>query len=448
MKDIEDWVIGRKKGVGLRANSLISGYEVDSRQIKPGSLFFALKGERCDGHDFLGEVASKGALGAVVKHSYQGPDFGLKLYKVDDVLSTLQFLGKDLLEERKTAVIGITGSVGKTTTKDFTWTVLAEKFSAGKSPLNKNTKISLPLSLLNQAGKEGALVLEMGMSEKGDLANLIQIAPPEIALVTSVGLAHAEFFPDGIRGIAKGKMEIFSHPKTRLGIIAEELLIYEDILRQSSCPKKTYSLQNPKADFYLAIEKEGCCVYESGVKSPFFHLPFTERHFVQNALAAISIARFMQMTYDEIIPKLQELKSPKMRFEKIEKNGVLFINDAYNASPLSVKAALLNLPKPQKGGKTIAVLGEMRELGYFAEECHREIGKTAAVIADHLLCFGEKCAFMCEEFQKTGKNAELFPTHESLTEKLRSIINKNDVVLIKGSRSMQMEKILDQLDRI
>jgi len=429
-------------GFFSKSSCKVLWYEADSRAIQPGSLFFALPGQRQDGHDFLQQASEKGAIAAVVDKSYQGASFGLELFRVSNVLEALQRLAQELLQERGARILGVTGSVGKTTSKEFLWTLLLEKFQAGKTPLNKNTKISLPLSLLQMQGSEKMVVLEMGMTQAQEIARLIEIAPPEIALITNVALAHAESFPDGLLGIAKAKMEIFSHAKTKLGIIPRELLFYEKELKESSCPKKTFSLQDPRADFYLERKGDGFILHEDKQQSPQFFLPFQETHFIQDTLAALSMARSVGMSYEEIIPRLKELKPPAMRFEKIEKRGILFINDCYNASPLSIQAALSNLPKPKKRGRRIAVLGEMPHLGAFAEEEYKKVGAYAAEFADILLCLGEKCSSMCESFTRQGKTAYLFATHAELRQKLDGIVKENDVVLIKGSRAMQMEKIL------
>lgn len=442
MKGLSLSDISKRLGLKAKGEKKILGYFIDSRETVSQGLFFALPGNRHDGHHFLSEVAQKGAVAAVVSKAYSGPDFGLTLLPVDDVQAALQGLGKSLLEERKLKVAAITGSLGKTTTKDFIWTILSKKFQSAKSPLNRNTQATLPLTLLNLEGNEELLVLEMGMTQKGQIERLSSLAPPDIVLITNVAHVHSEFFPDGLEGIAQAKMEIFSQPKTKIGLIPYDLLRYEKWLQRSSFPKKTFSFEEKKADFFLQREKGKFIVIEKEETSPSFSLPFEERHFIYNALAAIAFARLWGMSYEEIIPSLSELKTPKMRFEKLEKNGILFINDAYNAAPLSMRMALSHLPQPKAGGKRIAVLGEMRELGSISDDSHREIGRYALGFVDLLFCLGERCAWMCKEFQEGGKKAELFLTHEALAQKLKEEIQMNDVVLLKGSRVMEMEKIL------
>lgn len=429
-------------------NRKITLYFIDSRESVPGGLFFALKGERADGHHFLGEVAEKGAIAAVVSKTYGGPDFGLSLIRVADVLGSLQSLARELLEERKVVIAGVTGSVGKTTTKDFLWTLLQGKYHAAKSPFNKNSQASLPINLLNLEGKEELLVLEMGMNHKGELKQLVTIAPPDYALITNVDFVHAEFFPEGLEGIAEAKMEIFSSSQTKAALIPYDLLCYQKQLAKYSLLKKTFSLIDRRADFFLERDKEQYNLIENGKRSSSFTLPFQETQFIYNVAAAISFCRLIGLSYEEIFSRLKELSAPKMRFEKIEKDGKLFINDAYNAAPLSVRTALSELPEPKKRGRRIAVLGDMKELGNIVDVEHLKMGKFALPFIDYLFGLGEKSSLICDEFRKGGKKAEHFLEKELLAERLREFIQEGDVILIKGSRSLKMEKLFEYLGMV
>ena len=196
----------------------MSGYQIDSRKIEPGNLFFALKGERSDGHKHLRDAVSKGAVGAVVSKGYQGPDFGLILIPVEDVVSSLQELARYFMRECRSKVIGITGSVGKTTTKEFLATLLSGKYKIAKTYLNYNTKLTYPITLLNREGDEDVLVVELGMTEPGDIGRLVNIAAPNIAIVTKIAFVHAANFQGELSEIAKYKTEIFSDPKTSVCI--------------------------------------------------------------------------------------------------------------------------------------------------------------------------------------------------------------------------------------
>ncbi len=408
---------------------LRGGVGIDSRKVAPGQLFFALKGERADAHDFLEEVASKGAAAAVVSEGYQGGDFGLKLLRVPDVLGSLQGLAKEVLAKRGTRVVGVTGSVGKTTTKEFIATILGGRYRVAKSPGNSNSQVGVPLSILNASGSEEILVLEMGMSGSGEIAKLVQIAPPEVALITKIGLAHSEFFPTGLEGIRNAKAEIFSNPLTRVGIAPKESGIVD---------KKSFALGDISADYSLCGDR----IFEDGKEVYGVHLPFTASHLRENFLGAAAVARNMGMSWEEISERTQLLKVFPMRFERQERGGITYINDAYNANPLSMRAALMNLPKPREGGRTIAVLGEMKELGPFSKPSHQEIGKLALLVADHLVCLGKECEPMVELFQHAGKPVDHFLEIEELRNHLVTVIKEGDVVLLKGSNSNGLWRLL------
>ena len=252
MRNIPIRLIAQKIGLVLEEETFVSGYRIDSRRILPGELFFALKGEKVDGHAFLGSVKEKGGVAAIVSKEYRGSDCGLILLRVESVEESLQSLARSFLEESKTKVIGVTGSVGKTTTKDFIATLLGKKFKTAKSFASYNTKLTLPMTILNLEGNEEALVLEMGMSEPGDIKRLVEIAPPDIAVLTKVALAHTAFFPGGIEEIAKGKAEVFSHPKTRFAVAA-----YPFFQEFGECgisaEKVSFSLDERSADYFLGF---------------------------------------------------------------------------------------------------------------------------------------------------------------------------------------------------
>ncbi len=409
-------------GVSASSSSQVSGYQIDSRSVCPGDLFFAVVGERHDGHDFLREVRAAGAVGAVVSKTYGGPDFGLVLLKVDDVVLSLQTLAKKSLEGASIQIVGITGSVGKTTTKDFTATLLEGKYRVGKTLQSQNSKLTLPLTVLNRLDDIEVLVLEMGMSEPGDIERLVGIAPPDIAVLTKVALAHAAFFPGGLSEIARGKGAIFSSPKTRCALFDRDFLHYPEVVEKIQCEKKIFSEESEP-----------------------IRAPFKEPHIVHNFWAAVSVARAMKMEWDEIDRQIPKLQLPKMRFEQFEKEGVLFINDAYNANPESMRAALFSLGAIKSPGKKIALLGTMKELGNLSEAQHREIGLYAQQFVDHLLVLGEEAKPLFDSYRESKIEAEFFLDLKQMALRLKEIKETGDAVLIKGSRSMSMETVLEYL---
>lgn len=406
-----------------------TGYCVDTRCLKPGDLFFALKGARTDGHDFLKEAVEKGASAAVVSNDFCWKDSPIPLIPVENVLETLQSMASRLLENLSAQVVGVTGSIGKTTTKDFLTTILREKYRVYSSAGNQNSQIGLPLSLLNHIqGDEEVVILEMSMTHPGNIANLVKIAPPDIALITTTALTHAENF-ESLAHIGRCKAEIFSHPKTRLGILSRDIENFEELCLIGSCEKCSFSIQNEKADFYLD-EKT-------------LPLAIPGHHNRHNFLAAATVARNLRMDWETIRKASAKLQLPERRMQKVVKQGVTFINDTYNACEPSMKAALKTLPETT--GRKFAFLAEMPELGKFSELCHQNVGKFALEHVDFMLCFGEKTRPIYDVWMHAGKPVILSEDKQVLIQTLKNEMREGDVVLLKGANSKQMWKILEEV---
>lgn len=387
------------------------GVVTDSREVPPEALFFALKGAKTDGHAFLRQVKEGGGKGAVVAHDYVGDTFGLDLFRVENPLKTLQEMAKVVHAERKMQIVAVTGSVGKSTTKEFIYQLLKTRFKVAKSPGNANSQVGVPLTLLNHfRGDEEIGVLEMGMTHPGQILRLVALAPPDVAVITSVHLVHAENFTS-LEGIAQAKGEILTHPRTRLAILNRSLAAY------TFAPINTL--------YYTASQALGGD-----------HLP---PHFKENLAAATLVARHFGLSDIEIREASATLTSLDKRFQIVLKNGIQFVNDAYNASEPSVRAALANLPKGF--GKTYAVLGEMRELGAFSAKCHENIGHEALKYVDELFLVGEGCMPIHNIFQNAGKKSTLYNEGAALIGDLKQKVQPGDVVLLKGSRSWRLWEI-------
>lgn len=415
--------------VGAESNSgrFVSGTAVDSRHVKAGDLFFALPGAKVDGHAYLSDAATRGAVGAVVHAAYEGSDHGMDLIRVPDALEALQTLARKKLQEMKLRIIAVTGSIGKTTTKDFITTLLSGKYRVAASPGNSNSQIGLPLTILNRVrGDEEIAVFEMGMTAPGQIGKLVSIAPPEVAVVTKVALVHACNF-ESIEGIAAAKAEIFSHPATRLGIYHQESDYGFALSRTGGCNKLSFSTLDTSVESLL----------------PQLHLP--GKHNRHNFLAAVAVARYFGLDWDEIRNRQDLLALPERRLQFIERDGVTFINDAYNASELSMKAALETMPQPHSGGRRIAVLGGMVELGKFSADCHKAVGLHALGYVDLLFCFGEESKLMEEVWRLAGRQAIWREERSQIVSLLREILKPGDVVLLKGSRSKEVNKVLEEL---
>ncbi len=440
--------IARTLGLTAPGEGVVCGMEIDSRKVRSGQLFFALKGKQVDGHTFLKEVAFKGAVGAVVDRTYHGENFGLPLFRVDDVAKALQMLAKREAEERRAPIIAVTGSVGKTTTKEFLAHLLQEKFCLMKTPGNFNSQVTTPLCILNAKANIELFVIEMGMTGPGEIAKLVEMATPQLSLITRVGAAHVGGFTDGVEGIAKAKAEIFSHPKTQFGLYNAANAQFKVLNDTGACKKHTFvyeKLSSNSADFVLRNQEDKFVIEVEGKRTALFSLPFQATHLCEDFIASAAAARLLGMEWEEIFAAAQTLTPFKSRFERVERAGIVFINDAYNANPVSMRAAFANLPNRVERGRRIAVLGAMADLGAESEKYHREIGEQASKLFDHLLCCTEECLPMVDIFTKAGLPVEYFPDVQSMRARLFQLAQPQDVVLIKGRNSAKLWQILEDL---
>lgn len=438
--------------VACRADCAVEGFAVDSRAVKPGDLFFALPGARTDGHTFLEEASVRLAAGAVVSKNYKGSSYGLPLIHVEDVLKTLQALARECLQEAKPKTIAVTGSVGKTTTKEWIYQLLGTQGHVVRSPGSCNSQIGLPLSLLQLFGLKAALpthttlVVEMGMTETGQVQNLVSITPPDYALLTAVSLVHAGKF-SGEEEIAMAKAEVFSSPHTKIGVMPSDVTGFDRLQHIGVCTKRTFSLHDPHADYTLQQEQRKDAPYYT-LKTPNgltplgkWHLPGT--HSLHNLLAACAISCEAGLDPQAIGPVLPELFFPDKRMQQVLRKGVLFINDSFNAPPIGVEAALATLPHPEGRGRRIAVLGTMPDLGAFSQALHEKIGRLALKSVDILLCLDEETLPMHYIWQEEGRPSHHFTCKEKLSHYLNTLVMQGDVVLIKGKNTLKMWTLIE-----
>jgi len=436
--------IAQLLGIEILNDCPINGVAVDSRLVTPGNVFFALIGEKVDGHAFLAQAAKAKASCFVVNKSYKGDHFGLPIIYVDDTTISLQLLAQKLLSLRTSKIVAITGSVGKTTTKDFLTTILEQKYKVSKTIGNANSQIGVPLTILNHTdGQEDVLVIEMGMNKPGQIAKLVKIAPPDIAILTHVALTHASNFKS-LKNIAFEKGEIFNHPKTKIGMINYDIENIEELMKFGTCSKVSFSLLSKGSDFYFDDYNIQTRKGEIFKLDPALH-PYFGKHHYQNLMAAIAAARYLDVSFEEIKRAEPLLVLPEKRFEVVEKKGVVFVNDSYNASEISVKAALESLPEPKKNGKKIAVIGELLELGKYSDQCHLNVGIKALQHVDSMMLLGKGCLPIYDYWKTNKKPVELFLSRHELVESLKMKLNQGDVVLLKGSNSNQLWKILEEV---
>lgn len=416
------------------------GISIDSRTIQKGDLFFAMDGEKTDGHKFLDQVEAKGATAAVVDQRKYKKDSKLALIPVEDVLKCMQDLSKAEIARRKKPIIALTGSYGKTTTKEFLKTILEERFKVAASYGNFNSQIGLCLNVLRQNEDLDLWLLEMGMTEKGHIRRLVNIATPDLAIITNIDMAHAKFF-DNVQEIAQAKSEILSHEKTKIGIINKEAK-YSEIAQNTGKSQKTlFSLEDPSADFYLKKNNKNFSIFEKGQLAFEGEINVQGAYNQQNFLAACAAARSFGMQWEEICQAKDKLRLPEKRFECYQMGQVSVIDDCYNASPAAFEKILEELPV-NRPGKKIGVFGQMLELGKFSEQAHRSLGKKALEHIDLLFCFGKDCRYVVEEWKNAGKTAYLFDEHVILADRLNASLSPGDLVLFKGSRGCQLEKVI------
>ncbi|MBB5325994.1 UDP-N-acetylmuramoyl-tripeptide--D-alanyl-D-alanine ligase [Anoxybacillus tepidamans] len=431
----------------------ITGVSTDTRTIQPSNLYIPLKGASFNGHAFVVEAFAKGASAALWSESEPNPPENVPLIFVDDTLQALQRLAHRYRKQLAVKVIGITGSNGKTTTKDMLFSLLATTYKVQKTEGNLNNHIGLPLTLLRLKEDTEMAVVEMGMSGFGEIERLSHIAEPDAAVITNIGESHLQEL--GSRdGIARAKLEIIS------GLQANGVFVYhgdepllQTKIQQMKLPFHTITFGHEAGnDYYplsISLESDGTVfTVNQEPEQPLF-LPVLGKHHVHNALAAISVARFFGVNWEAIKTALAQLQITRMRMEIVKgKNGVTIINDAYNASPTSMKAALELLFELTGYDKKIAVLGDMLELGRQEIEFHRQIGEMLRPEKiDYVWTYGKlasEIALAAQDLFPEGR-VRAYDDKQALANDLRSLAAENDVILVKGSRGMKLEEIIHEL---
>lgn len=431
----------------------------DTRKIVPGALFVALKGERFNGEDFAAQSVEQGAAGVLVGSEYkqQPGEFGATLIKaVADTQLAYQQLAAFWRRKFDIPVIAITGSNGKTTTKDMTAAVLSARFPVLKTQGNFNNEIGMPYTLLQLNDMHRAAVVEIGMRGLGQIAALAPFAAPEIGIVTNVGETHIELL-GSIENIAKAKAELVEAIPAGGTVILNNDNPYTAAMKdkaKAGVRIVTFGIDND-ADIKAAalISHAGktffqCRIGREGEQKQL-SIPMLGRHNVSNALAAVAAGHVLGLTAEQIAEGLESLEMTGMRFECKRIGAYNIINDAYNASPMSMEASLTTLKEiaADKGKRSIAVLGDMLELGYVAVPAHQKVGQQAAAAGVcGLITLGEMGREIARGAREAGLEAVYsFDTHEEAAAKLRELLQPEDTILFKGSRGMKMETIIDLL---
>lgn len=428
--------------------SIAQGYSIDSRTVAAGQLFFAVKGERLDGHDFVAAALDRGAVGAVVRAD-QWDRFSDKthLLPVEDTLTALQSLATAVRKVWGKPLVGVTGSAGKTTTKEAIAHVLGSKFCVLKSEGNFNNHFGLPLMLLKIEPEHDLAVIEMGMSHAGEIRALAKIAQPEIGVVTNVAPVHLEFF-DSIAGIARAKYELVeSLPASGTAVLNADDEYVSQFGRGFKGRVISYgrsSTAEVRAEKVESCGAEGSQFYiVTSAGRERVTLPLVGEHNILNALAAVSVGLARGMSLEDSAAALATMKPADKRGQVLQLDNITVINDCYNSNPKALKA-MVDALASMKARRRIVVAGEMLELGPAGEEMHRDAGQHMGEKKIDLLVGVRGLAqAMVEGARDAGTNAVFVATPEEAGEWLARETHDGDVVLLKASRGVKLEKALE-----
>lgn len=435
-------------GQAVRCEGLqLSGFAWDSRLVRPGDLFMAIRGENVDGHDFVPAALKAGAVASLVEREVEGPHV-----RVPNLVEALAAFGRHYRDQFNGPVVGITGSVGKTLTKEFAAAALQSLGPVLKNPGNRNTEYTAPLMWADLTPEHKSVVTEMAMRGFGQIAHLASIAKPTIGVITNIGYAHIELV--GSReGIARAKSELLEAlPEGGTAILWQGDLFLEVLKRRCRGPVRTFGFSEDADCRIVTLEASDwhkCVIAGTLDGEPFeARLPAVGQHLALDAAAALLAAVTAGAPLGPAAEGLSKAELPSMRMQIIEFQGGTIVMDAYNSSPPSFLSALETLVAMPCQGRKLAVAGEMKELGAYTEEAHRNIGWALAnAKLDKVLFYGTPTLFSMEEFLKAGgspKDMAMAETLQDVAEFLRQI-GPGDIALVKGSRGLELEKALELL---
>lgn len=424
-------------------NATVTGWSIDSRTVEPGSLFFALRGPNHDGHCFVEKAFEKGAVAAVVEHAIGGAPAALV---VADAQAALDRLAAWARARWEGTVIGITGSAGKTTTKEVIAQLLAVEMPVGKTVGNLNNHIGVPLSILRLPDDAKAAVIEIGMNHPGEIRRLAGIARPSIGVVTNVGLAHAEFFGSA-EGVALAKRELIEAlPSDGLAVLNADdprVARFHEVFPGRAI---TFGISGP-ADIRAEAVEYGPDGVRFRVDGTDFESSLSGRHNVSNILAGLAVARSFGIEFARIKDAVRALTPGNMRGERFTHNGITILNDCYNSNPEAARS-MVDVLRTIPARRHIAVLGEMLELGRWSESLHGDVGRyTAQCGIDVLIGIRGAAREMVDEAVRSGLPAGaafFFDDPAAAGELLRGIAQPGDAILFKGSRGTRVERALDK----
>ena len=442
-------IVKATKGALLKEADVkeIKAVSTDTRKIEEGTMFIALKGENFNGNNYVLEAFNKGAKIAIVdevKCDLNELKEDVALIKVQNTGRALMDLAKFYREKLGLKVVGITGSAGKTSTKDLVAAVLSDKYKVFKTKGNFNNEIGLPLMILELDSTYDVAILEMGMRGLGQIRELAEIASPDLGIITNIGISHIEILKTR-ENILTAKMEIvtFFDKNNTLVVCGND-----DFL--GALPEAEYKIVKTGVGENFEIGAKNIALEElsskftvyDGENEEEFSLDMPGEHNISNLMLGIAIAKELGVSFEEMKRGLKNIEATSMRLELIKKDGFSILNDCYNSSPVAVKSAI-DVMKNIEGKRRIAVLGTMRELGHKSEEAHEEIGKYAKENGiEKVLCFGDFSENIKEGY---GEGCTVYKNKEELINDLLNIICEGDIILVKASRSLKFEEITKAL---
>ena len=436
-----------------KSDSYIHGVSIDSRTMKKNDIFWAIKGDNFDGHNYVPDALKLGAAAIVIQSKYATKYKSLAnpVIVVDDTLKALQNFASLHRSKYRIPLIGITGTNGKTTTKEMINWIIQSKYNVLKTKGNLNNLIGVPLTLLKLKSEHQAAIVEMGTNQPGEIRQLVSIANPNAALITNIGRGHLQNF-SSIDGLTEEKVSLFKGINNRGNIF----LNMDDFrLPNFKNRKKTlwgYSLkENRHAKVFgkfIELDDHGMGTWELNNKVKI-KMKIAGTHHVQNALAASTVASYFGFKEKEIKETLEKYTAYDKRMQTVKSGGIVFINDTYNANPDSFLPALSTLQHiaDRNNGRKIVVMGDMLELGLESESIHYNlIMNMLDYDINGIFAIGKICDTVVHDLKQRGyNNIFWFRSHENLAQSLRKYLKKGDYCLIKGSRGMQMEKVLGYL---
>jgi UDP-N-acetylmuramoyl-tripeptide--D-alanyl-D-alanine ligase len=438
---------------GPAVDAVATGYSIDSRTLQKGDLFFAIHGEKFDGHAFVADVLSKGAVGAVIARSHALEFAGVdaaRVIVVDSTLDALQRLARAVRERWHGRVIGVTGSVGKTTTKEAIARVLGSRWKVLKSHGNLNNGYGMPLQLLKVDTADAMAVLEMGMSSAGEIAALAKIAEPDWGVVTVVAPVHIEFFADGMEGVARAKRELVEAlPASGVAFLnADDARVagFREFTKARVVTFGWREAADVRANGVKDLGAEGSSfILEAAGERAECRLRLLGLHNVTNALAAAAVGVEAGLSLAECAAALGEMLPPESRGQTLRLGGAFLINDCYNSNPLALEA-MVDALASVTARRRIVVAGEMLELGQESEALHAASGRyIAAKKMDWLVGVRGQARAIVDAAKSAGRKAVYFDTPEEAGDWLAENLRAEDAVLLKASRGVRLERALERL---